>query len=490
MKKYFPYLLLIFAAILFLSNQLQKIYYAPDDTFIYMQYARNIASGSGFSFNAGEPSYGITSPLWVIMLSLAYLAGVDGFWFAKILDLVFSLLSVYAMYRLSKIIFQKNLYFSLLTSSLLLLNVWFSRWSFTGMETSFSVFLVIAVFYFYYEQKYNLCFFFLGIFCLVRPEGFILFLVILFSLSWRILPRETPLSKWYPVLIRSLIIFLIIVLPFLVYAKISFGTFIPNTALGKATFTLSLSTIKGQIVEISKTLAPASILEMLLSLFFLIYLITKKNNHQPSNLQTFKPLWLWPLALILIYIVTDSDIISRYLLIVIPVFTVFAAKAIELSQTRKYMLGTILFIVLTVQSQFAFYYYVKPHVNQFTEGINDCLIPVGEWLKENTPPNSRILINDVGAVGYYSGRYIIDAAALVNRDLDLNKKIMHTPVEERGRVSNLLKLVNADYIVERDSVPGDMYAGNPGFELLFSKTFPGLGISDPTPRYFKVYRVR
>jgi hypothetical protein len=488
-KKYFPYLLLTAASILFLSNQLQKISYAPDDTFIYMQYARNIASGNGFSFNAGEPSYGITSPLWVIMLSLAYLAGADGFWFAKILDLVFSILSVCTMFRLSMIIFKKDVYFALLTSSFLLLNVWFSRWSFTGMETSLSVFLVIAVFYFYYEQKYDLCFFFLGILWLVRPEGFVLFLVILFSLPWRT-TELAPLSKRYPVLIRYLIIFFIIVLPFLVYAKISFGTFVPNTALGKATFTLSLSTIKAQIVEISKTLAPASILEILLSLFFLIYLIRRKNNRQPSNPQTLKPLWLWPLALILIYIVTDSDIISRYLLIVIPVFTVFAAKAIELSQSRKYILGTILFIILTIQSQFVFYYYVKPHVNQFTEGINDCMIPVGEWLKENTPPNSRILINDVGAVGYYSERHIIDAAALINHDLVLNREIMQMPVEERGRVSNLLKYAGADYIVERDSIPGDMYAGNPGFVLLFSKTFPGLGISDPTPRYFKVYKVK
>ena len=33
-----------------------------DDTWIHLQYAQNIASGGGFSFNAGEPSPGSTAP--------------------------------------------------------------------------------------------------------------------------------------------------------------------------------------------------------------------------------------------------------------------------------------------------------------------------------------------------------------------------------------------------------------------------------------------
>jgi len=472
-----------------------------------MQYARNIASGNGFSFNPGEPSYGITSPLWVTIVSLGYLINLDGFWFAKILDLLFSLCSVYMMYRLSMLLFRNDTYFSFLASSLLLLNIWFVRWSFTGMETNLSVFLLLSVFYFYFKVNYDLTFFLLGMLCLVRPEGFTLFLVVLLSLFFT--PefplrteqsmigthrRRPPLS-----ILRHLAIFLCVVLPFIVFAKANFGTFVPNTVLGKATLTLSFDTLKAQLIEIAKTLAPSSSMEILLSIFFLFQCIRKKE------FRAFLPLWLWPLTLLLMYILTDSDIISRYLLLVIPVFTIFALKAIQetnsgeppshaaIKQTGKlsrgHALGVILFLLLAVQSQFVFYYYVRPHVRQFTQGLNDCLIPIGKWFKENTSPDSKILINDVGAVGYYSERFIIDAAALINRDLELNKKIMQTPVDERGRVSNLLKFVNADYIVERDSTSENLYSGNPEFKLLVQKTFPGLGISDPSPRYFKVYKV-
>ena len=48
-----------------------------DDTFIHMQYARNLAETGELSFNRGDPSYGATSPLWVGMLALVHLAGGD-----------------------------------------------------------------------------------------------------------------------------------------------------------------------------------------------------------------------------------------------------------------------------------------------------------------------------------------------------------------------------------------------------------------------------
>ncbi|MBN8583670.1 MAG: hypothetical protein J0M37_01140 [Ignavibacteria bacterium] len=123
--------------------------------------------------------------------------------------------------------------------------------------------------------------------------------------------------------------------------------------------------------------------------------------------------------------------------------------------------------------------------------MNECLIPEGKWLKENTPAGSRILVNDVGAIGYYSERYIIDAAALINRDLELNNKIMSTPLEDRLVTHRLLNFIQADYVIDRDSndifipLEFDKYSLQPEF----MKKFPSLGISDTSPRYFKIYKV-
>jgi hypothetical protein len=51
--------------------------YPLDDSWIHLAFARNFAHGQGFGANPGETSTGATSPLWVVLLSAGFLAGLD-----------------------------------------------------------------------------------------------------------------------------------------------------------------------------------------------------------------------------------------------------------------------------------------------------------------------------------------------------------------------------------------------------------------------------
>jgi arabinofuranosyltransferase len=484
MKKYLPYAFLIIAVILASSNLIQKINYSPDDTYIYMQYARNLASGNGFAFNAGEPSYGITSPVWSVILSAVYLMGQDGYWFAKYLDLFFLIMSVFMFYKLAHAVFSKNYEepeiiktLTLLATSVFLLNSWLIRWSFTGMETSLAVFIVISVFFLLFKEQFTFAFVLLGVLFLVRPESFVLFfLAVLFLLF-----RKTPLKKIIP----GLLIYAAIVSSFLLYAKTTFGTIFPNTTLGKATFSFGLSIYIEQLKRIFQTLALSNIIELILSAVF-IFLLLKKRKWDASLLML-----LWPAGLVFLYVITDADIISRYLLIIIPFIIITGISVIGNVKSKYAVISLIVFILVSFQSQMVFYKYVKPHTDNFSYGVKNCFMEIGKWLSENTPKDSKILVNDVGAIGYYSNRYIIDAAALVNRDLELNKRIMNTPVKERENTENLLRFVKADYLVQRDEQRGSSYVPNAIYKLDFilEREFPSLGITDPTPRYYKIYKV-
>jgi hypothetical protein len=142
-------------------------------------------------------------------------------------------------------------------------------------------------------------------------------------------------------------------------------------------------------------------------------------------------------------------------------------------------------------SQVVFYIYIKEPLNNFSQGVEQCLIPVGKWINDNTAPGSRILVNDVGAIGYYSNRYIIDAAALVNRDIGLNKEIMNTPIEKRMTTHKLLDLVQADYVIDRDTNSSVEYISyhNVNLTFQFMREFRGLGIKDSSTKFYKIYKV-
>src|SRR4051794_36084239 len=47
-----------------------------DDAWIHAQFARNLASGFGLSFNPGEPSAGSTSPLWTAIVAIGMFFGL------------------------------------------------------------------------------------------------------------------------------------------------------------------------------------------------------------------------------------------------------------------------------------------------------------------------------------------------------------------------------------------------------------------------------
>jgi hypothetical protein len=73
-----------------------------DDSYIHLQFARNLAAGRGLSYNPGELVTGSTAPLWTALLALlAYLPGSAVAW-AQLLGIVLYLATVDATWRLAR----------------------------------------------------------------------------------------------------------------------------------------------------------------------------------------------------------------------------------------------------------------------------------------------------------------------------------------------------------------------------------------------------
>ena len=73
-----------------------------DDSWIHLQFARNLAAGRGLAYNAGELVTGSTAPLWTALLALlAYLPGSPLAW-AQLAGALLYLASIDATWRLAR----------------------------------------------------------------------------------------------------------------------------------------------------------------------------------------------------------------------------------------------------------------------------------------------------------------------------------------------------------------------------------------------------
>jgi hypothetical protein len=104
-RNYLPLLLLLplVAVLLFLIREYQvagAFGFPLDDSWIFWVFARNLATGNGFSFNPGQAILGTTSILWVLVLSGSYLITQQVVFISKLWGIIFFLASVVLTYRI------------------------------------------------------------------------------------------------------------------------------------------------------------------------------------------------------------------------------------------------------------------------------------------------------------------------------------------------------------------------------------------------------
>ncbi|MFQ5601028.1 MAG: hypothetical protein ACE5G2_10815, partial [Candidatus Krumholzibacteriia bacterium] len=127
--------------------------WVDDDAFISFRYARNLADGHGLVFNTGERVEGYTNFLWTVILSLAYRLGADIPNTARVLGVVFSVLTLPVVWLFSRTSLTRppgslppgvRPYVLALAPLLLCLSESWAAWAVGGLENVFSAFLVVV----------------------------------------------------------------------------------------------------------------------------------------------------------------------------------------------------------------------------------------------------------------------------------------------------------------------------------------------------------
>lgn len=107
--------------------------YTPDDTYIYLRFAENVAEGHGLVFNAGERVYGNTSVLWTLTLALAHWAGWPVLAVAKCIGAALGALTVVITQRIAR---QMDPVASIAAPLIIVGFLDIAYWSVSGMDTA------------------------------------------------------------------------------------------------------------------------------------------------------------------------------------------------------------------------------------------------------------------------------------------------------------------------------------------------------------------
>jgi len=376
-------------------------YIGADDAYIYLRYAQNIVSGNGWSFNIGEPTYGITSPAWMLIMATGKKLGLDAVNFAMFISILFWTAIPLIIFSISKKISQSNI-IAYLAAILVASDPWMIRWSGTIMETAAATFCATLFFLLLISAKSSKgiygAFLWAGISILFRPE---LTLLLPIAILWLIFSHKAN----FKVILISAIIWLVPVIPWLYYAYMQFGTIIPNTAIKMGGF-LGFST--NTAVQIAKVIS-----------IYLPGLLVAIFLEGTNIFKTIKKYW-FPLAfffsLILFYVVKTNGLQSpaRYLLPALPFFILFITGIFQANRKKiiAFLIVSVIFYCLVLGLL------IVPTLRIYKDGYLAAHKQTGLWIKENTPPDTKIAVFlDIGVIGYYSNRYIYDMGMLITPEI-------------------------------------------------------------------------
>src|SRR5262245_44692440 len=154
-----------------------------DDSWIHLQFARNLAHGAGLSYNPGELVTGSTAPLWTALLALLFPLPGNVILWAKLLGVLLYLAGVDATWRLARELdLRRGL--AVLAAGLTLATSWLVWSALSGMEVPLFVLLSLWGMILHLRERARpgrppLSLAVLAVAALARPEGFLLLLLAL-----------------------------------------------------------------------------------------------------------------------------------------------------------------------------------------------------------------------------------------------------------------------------------------------------------------------
>ncbi len=424
------------------SSRVHGIGFPLDDAWIYQTYARNLGQLGEWAFVPGQPSAGSTAPLWSVLLAIGYFLNLPPTAWTFLLGSL-SLLGLAWVGQALFYAFRAEAGSQLPWVGLFLIAEWHLAWAaVSGMETLLFSLSILLAFWLIRQARgvtWLAVGFLIGLSVWVRPDGITLLgpagLVLLFSSSgWR--ERGRGLS-WL------LFGFLLFFAPYLFFNWKIQGSIWPNTFYAKQAeyaVTRQLPLLVRFLNQLSLPLIGAG---FFLTPGFVTFAWQALKKRQWAGIGFI--LWFLGYALLYALRLPVTYQYGRYFMPAMPVYFVIgligAYSLVPLLRARKisWLLARV-WLISGALVWLAFYGIGAGRYAQDVAIIDTEMVASAKWVAANTQPDALIAVHDIGAMGYFGNRKLVDLAGLVSPEV--------IPfIRDEDQISKFLDQKKVNYLV-------------------------------------------
>jgi len=459
-----------------------------DDSWIHLQFARNLARGLGLSYNPGVLVTGSTAPLWTALLALLFPLPGNVILWTQLLGILLYLAGIHATWRLARELSLGRGFAALAAGVALATNclVWSAL---SGMEIPLFVLLSLWGIILHLRERARperppLSLAVLAVAILARPEGLLLLLLAVLDRALQFAGEEEDLRwrrpAWRPLLAGAGLAACALAGPLVFYAWAG-GSLLPTTYAAKGGGGLHLLPDAHYLVNVIAIVFRPQPWTLLLAGAGAVVLAGRLGTERDRGL--LPALWLFGLPLAYSFLTPGPSWMlgnfGRYYFPLFPVLAVLGVLGLEpaaLALARRLRsrplrvtlgaLGAALILAPTlvtlVQGE-RFY-------AQNVANVEESDVAVARWLAGRVPADAVLAVNDIGAIKYLLPNPIVDVASIV------------TP--EIGRE---VRRATAAGMSWNDAVLAAVARRQPDYVVIFPSWFSGLAAD---PRFRPVYRLK
>ena len=418
-----------------------RIGFPLDDAWIHQTYARNLVEYGEWSFVPHETSGGSTAPLWSLLLTPGFIFNLGPLTWTYLLGtfilLFLAILVEYSVSRLTSGNFQKIPWVGLF-----LIFEWHLVWAaVSGMETLLSGLIITSVLALvaFGFSNYIALGLIIGAGIWVRPD----LATLLGPCILVILLHKTKVNRKLMDLLKIFIGFGVILAFYLLFNLVTAGTPFPNTFYAKQAEYAVLGNISFVTRYLNIALLPVTGAGIFLVPGALILLIRSIKQRDWDILVGV----IWFIGYIFIYAwrlpVTYQH--GRYLIPAMPIFFMWGLMGMKMAIEHlrgpnwKWILSKV-WQISTGITLISFWILGAKAYSTDVAVIESEMVVTAKWIAMNIPKDKLIAAHDIGALGYYAPRKLIDLAGLVSPEV--------IPfIRDEKQISEYLTQNNVDYLV-------------------------------------------